>query len=185
MVLIVGLGNPGKSYEFTRHNIGFRIVDKIADSFEKKKIYRKFNSSAAESTYNRKKIILLKPQTFMNNSGAAVALCCKFFGKRINSILVIHDDIDIESGEIKMKSGGNTGGHKGLESIVKKLKNYDFDRLRFGVGRPHGRQDPADYVLDEFRKSEREEVEIGIMRSLNMVRDYLKEGIEYTMNKYN
>jgi PTH1 family peptidyl-tRNA hydrolase len=185
MVLIVGLGNPGKSYEFTRHNIGFRIVDKIAGSLEKKKIYRKFDSSVTESIYNRKKIILLKPQTFMNNSGTAVDLCCRFFGKKINSILVIHDDIDIDFGEIKMKSGGNTGGHKGLESIVEKIQDHDFDRLRFGVGRPHGRQDPADYVLDEFRKSEREEVEIGIMRSLDIVRDYLKEGIEYTMNKYN
>ena len=185
MVLIVGLGNPGKSYKFTRHNIGFRIVDKIADSFEKKKIYRKFSSSVTETTYNRKKIILLKPQTFMNNSGTAVALCCRFFGKKINSILVIHDDIDIEFGEIKMKSGGNTGRHKGLESIAEKLQSYDFDRLRFGAGRPQGRQDPADYVLDEFRKNEREEVEIDIMKSLGIVRDYLEEGIEYTMNKYN
>jgi len=185
MVLIVGLGNPGKRYEFTRHNIGFKIADKIADSLEKKKIYRKFDSSVAESSYNRKKIILLKPQTFMNNSGAAVSLCCRFFGKKISSILVIHDDIDIDFGQIKLKAGGNTGGHKGLESIADKLGNHDFDRLRFGVGRPPGRQDPADYVLDEFKKNESEEVEIGIMRSLDMVADYLKEGIECAMNKYN
>lgn len=185
MVLIVGLGNPGKSYKFTRHNIGFRIADKVIESLEKKKIYRKFNSSVTESSYNRKKIIILKPQTFMNNSGTAVDLCCRFFGKKIGSMLVIHDDIDIDFGEVKMKSCGSTGGHKGLESIAEKLGMYDFDRLRFGLGRPPGSQDPSDYVLDEFRKREREEVEIGIIKSLDMIKDYLKEGIEYTMNKYN
>ena len=185
MVLIVGLGNPGKGYEFTRHNIGFKIVDKITGSLRRKKVYRKFNSSVTESTYNRKKIILLKPQTFMNNSGAAVVLWCRFLGKKISSILVIHDDIDIDFGEIKLKAGGSTAGHKGLESIAEKLGNSDFDRLRFGVGRPPGRQDPADYVLDGFKKKEMEEVEIGILKSLDMVRDYIEEGIEYAMNKYN
>jgi PTH1 family peptidyl-tRNA hydrolase len=185
MVLIVGLGNPGKSYEFTRHNIGFRIADKVTDNLEKKKIYRKFSSLVTESTYNRKKLIILKPQTFMNDSGTAVDLCCRFFGKKIKPILVIHDDIDIDFGELKMKSGGNTGGHKGLESIVEKLGSHDFNRLRFGLGRPPGRQDPSDYVLEEFGKREREEVEICIIRSLDMIKDYLEEGIEYAMNKYN
>ncbi len=185
MVLIVGLGNPGKEYEFTRHNIGFRIIDKINDSLEKKKIYRKFNSLVSESSYNEQKIILLKPQIFMNDSGSAVALCYRFFEKQISSMLVIHDDIDIELGEIRLKSGGNTGGHKGLESIVEKFGSFDFDRLRFGIGRPPGRQDATDYVLGEFKKREREEVEIGIQRSPDMVNDYLMEGIEYAMNKYN
>jgi PTH1 family peptidyl-tRNA hydrolase len=185
MVLIVGLGNPGKDYEFTRHNIGFRIADKVTDSLEKKKIYRKFNSLVTQSAYNRKKLIILKPQTFMNESGAAVNQCCRFFGKKISQILVIHDDIDIDFGELKMKSDGNTGGHRGLESIAEKLGSCDFDRLRFGLGRPPGRRDPSDYVLEEFGKREREEVEIGIVKSLDMIKDYLKEGIEYAMNKYN
>lgn len=185
MVIIVGLGNPGKEYEFTRHNIGFRIIDKINDSLEKKKIYRKFNSLVSESSYNEQKIILLKPQIFMNNSGSAVALCNKFFEKQIISMLVIHDDINIELGEIRLKSGGSTSGHKGLESIAEKLGSFDFDRLRFGIGRPPGRQDAADYVLDEFKKKEREEVDIGIHRSTDIVNDYLMEGIDYAMNKYN
>ena len=121
----------------------------------------------------------------MNSSGTAVAMCYNFLRKQINSMLVIHDDIDIGFGEIRLKTGGGTGGHKGLESIADKLGNYDFDRLRFGVGRPPGRQDAADYVLDEFGKNEREEVEIGVQRSTDIIRDYLTEGIEYAINKYN
>jgi len=185
MILIVGLGNPGKEHELTRHNIGFEIIDKFADSLEKKKIYRKFNSLVTESLYNRERIILLKPQTFMNNSGAAVALCCRFFGKEIDSILIIHDDIDISFGEINLKRGGSAGGHKGLESIADKLGNYDFDRLRFGIGRPPGQKDAADYVLEEFRKNEREDVKISVEKSIDIIRDYLTEGIEYAMNKCN
>ena len=184
MVLIIGLGNPGKDYEFTRHNIGFKIIDKFAESLEKKSCYRKFNSTVTESSYDGKKLILLKPQTYMNSSGTAVAMCYNFLRKQINSMLVIHDDIDIEFGEIRLKTGGGTGGHKGLESIADKLVSYDFDRLRFGVGRPPGRQDAADYVLDKFSKNEREEVEIGVQMSTDIIRDYLTEGIEYAMNKY-
>ncbi|HEY4695754.1 MAG TPA: aminoacyl-tRNA hydrolase [Candidatus Hydromicrobium sp.] len=185
MILIVGLGNPGKDYEFTRHNIGFRIVDKFTEGFEKKSCYRKFNSLVCELSFNNQKLILLKPQTFMNNSGISIAQCCSFFGNQINSMLVIHDDIDIGFGEIRLKSGGSTGGHKGLESIVASLGNCDFDRLRFGIGRPPGKQDAADYVLEEFKKKEKEEVEIDVQRSVDIIRDYLTEGIEYTMNKYN
>ena len=185
MILIVGLGNPGKGYEFTRHNIGFKVIDKFTDSLEEKSFYQRFNSLVFESFYNNHKIIILKPQTFMNRSGSAVALCYKFFKNQINSILVIHDDIDIKFGEIKLKRDGSTGGHKGLESIAASLGRDDFDRLRFGVGRPPGRQDAADYVLEEFNINEKEEVEIGMNKSVDIIRDYIREGIEYAMNKYN
>ena len=185
MILIAGLGNPGKDYEFTRHNIGFRIADKFAEGLEKNSIYRKFDSLICESFFNNQELIILKPQNFMNNSGIPIALCYRFFGNQIDLLLVIHDDIDIEFGEIRLKRGGSTGGHKGLESIAASLGNYDFDRLRFGIGRPPGRQDAADYVLEEFRKKEKEEVEVGIRRSVDIIRDYLSEGIEFAMNKYN
>jgi PTH1 family peptidyl-tRNA hydrolase len=185
MILIVGLGNPGKDYEFTRHNIGFKIIDKFAAGFEKKSCYRKFDSLVCESFYDNQKLILLKPQTFMNDSGISVVLFYRFFENQINSMLVVHDDIDIGFGEIKLKKGGSTGGHKGLESIADSLGNYDFDRLRFGVGRPPGKQDAADYVLEEFGKNEKEEVGICVQRSVDIIRDYLTEGIEYAMNKYN
>jgi len=185
MILIIGLGNPGKDYELTRHNIGFRIVDEFVGNIEKKSCYRKFNSLIIESSYNDQKLILLKPQTFMNASGAAVALCHRFYENQIDSMLVIHDDIDIRFGEIKLKRDGSTGGHKGLESIAEKLGSYNFDRLRFGIGRPPGRKDPIDYVLEEFDKKEKEEIEIGVQKSVVIIRDYLAEGIEYAMNKYN
>ncbi len=185
MILIVGLGNPGKDYKFTRHNIGFRIIDKFATGFERKSCYQKFNSLVCELFHDDQKLMLLKPQTFMNDSGISVASFYRFFGDQIKSMLVIHDDIDIEFGEIKLKRGGSTGGHKGLESIVDSIGNYDFDRLRFGIGRPPGRQDAADYVLEEFGKNEKEEVEIDVQRSVDIIRDYLAEGIEYAMNKYN
>lgn len=108
-----------------------------------------------------------------------------FFKNQISSILIIHDDIDIKFGEIKLKKDGSTGGHKGLESVVASLGSNDFDRLRFGVGRPPGRQEPADYVLEEFNRNEKEEVEIRVQKSVDIIRDYITEGIEYTMNKYN
>ncbi len=185
MILIVGLGNPGKEYKFTRHNIGFKIADKFAESLEGKSRYRKFSSLVIESSYNNHKVIILKPQTFMNCSGNAVALCCRFFKDQISSILLIHDDIDIEFGEIKLKNDGSTAGHKGLESVAVSLGSYDFNRLRFGVGRPPGRQDPADYVLEDFSRNEKEEVEIGIQKSVDIIRDYIEKGIEYAMNEYN
>ena len=185
MFLIVGLGNPGKEYEFTRHNIGFEIIDNFSDSLEKKSQYQKFNSSVTESSHNKEKLILLKPQTFMNNSGAAVASCYKFYNEQVCFMMVIHDDIDIEFGEIRLKAGGSTGGHKGLESIANRLGSYDFDRLRFGVGRPPGRMEASDYVLMKFKKSQKDEIEIGIQRSVDAIKDYISGGIEYAMNKYN
>jgi PTH1 family peptidyl-tRNA hydrolase len=185
MILIVGLGNPGKEYELTRHNIGFRIVDRFAEDLERKSCYRKFNSSVIESSYNNHKIIILKPMTFMNCSGDSVNLCYRFFKDEISSILVVHDDIDIETGRIKLKKGGSTAGHRGLESIAERLGSFDFDRLRFGVGRPPGEKDAADYVLEEFNKSEKEEVSFAIQKAVDVIKDYISEGIEYAMNKYN
>lgn len=185
MILIVGLGNPGKEYELTRHNIGFKIVDRFADSLEGKICYRKFNSSVIESSYNNHKIIILKPLVFMNRSGDSVISCYRFFKNQISSILVAHDDIDIEFGEIRLKKDGSTAGHRGLESIATRLGRFDFNRLRFGVGRPPGKQDPADYVLEEFNRSEKEEIDIAVRKTVDIIRDYISEGIEYAMNKYN
>ena len=185
MILIVGLGNPGKEYELTRHNVGFEIVDILSESLESKSLYRKFNSLVIESSYGEKELLLIKPQIFMNNSGSAVAACMDSYGDEISSVMVIHDDIDIEPGKIKLKKGGSTAGHKGLESIAQKTGSNAFDRLRFGVGRPPGRMDPADFVLRHFKKSEITGVELDISRSVDAIKDYVREGIDYAMNKYN
>jgi len=185
MILIVGLGNPGKNYEFTRHNIGFRTADRFADSIEKKSCYQKFMSMVVEASYEDYEIAIIKPQTFMNESGQAVALFHNYYGNQIESILILHDDIDISFGKIAFKKGGGTAGHKGLESIAESLGSYDFDRLRFGVGRPTGRQDASNYVLKEFSRREKEEAEVIIERSVDYIRDYIVRGIDYAMNKYN
>ena len=185
MILIVGLGNPGKEYELTRHNIGFEIIDGLSGSLESKSLYHKFNSVAIESSYEDKKLLLIKPQIFMNNSGTAVAAFISLYGEEIISMMVIHDDIDIEFGSIRLKKGGSTAGHRGLESIAEKTGNNDFYRLRFGVGRPPGRMDPADFVLRHFKKSEITGVELDISRSVDAIKDYIREGIDYAMNKYN
>ncbi len=185
MILIAGLGNPGKDYELTRHNIGFEIVDRLSESLESKSLYHKFNSLIIESSFEKKKLLLLKPQLFMNNSGSAVAACMDSYGDEISSLMVVHDDLDIEPGNIKLKRGGSTAGHKGLESIANKTGSNDFYRLRFGVGRPPGRMDPVDFVLRHFKKKEIPGVELDIARSAEAIKDYIKEGIDFAMNKYN
>ena len=185
MILIVGLGNPGGDYSGTRHNIGFAVIDELVSSLDSGSKYIKFNSSAHNASYAGKDLLILKPQTFMNNSGSAVAPALKLFSDEITRLLVIHDDIDIEFGRLKIKSGGNTGGHRGLQSIFDKTGNLDFDRLRFGVGRPPGRMEASDYVLKSFKKSETGELGFLIGRAVDMIRDYIENGLDHAANEYN
>ena len=121
----------------------------------------------------------------MNNSGTAVAAFMNLYDDDINSVIVIHDDIDIEFGCIKLKKGGSTAGHKGLESITTKTRTKSFNRLRFGVGRPPGRMMSADFVLRNFKKNEMVEVELNISRAIDAIKDYVTDGIDFAMNKYN
>lgn len=185
MILIVGLGNPGKEYTGTRHNIGFEIIEELASGTCSGNKYTKFNSTAYDAEISDTRLLLLKPQTFMNNSGSALAGALKSYGEEIERILVIHDDIDIEFGQIKLKKGGSTAGHRGLESIYSKTQTLDFDRLRFGVGRPPGRMEASSYVLRRFNKSELKEVEFLIRLSVDAIKDYITDGIDFASNKYN
>ena len=185
MILIVGLGNPGKEYTGTRHNIGFEIIEELASETCSGNKYTKFNSTAYDAEISGTRLLLLKPQIFMNNSGSALAGALKSYGEEIERILVIHDDIDIEFGQIKLKKGGSTAGHRGLESIYDKTQTLDFDRLRFGVGRPPGRMEASSYVLRRFNKSELKEVEFLIRLSVDAIKDYITDGIDFASNKYN
>ncbi|MBU4293427.1 MAG: aminoacyl-tRNA hydrolase [Actinobacteria bacterium] len=185
MILIIGLGNPGEEYGQTRHNIGFIILNKFSEETGILVQISKFNSILIKSEYAGKALLCVKPCTFMNNSGSAVLKVIELFEGKIESTIVIHDDLDIEFGEIKLKSGGGTGGHNGLESIVKKLGCSDFDRLRFGIGRPSGRKDPADFVLSKFKRRETRELDSCITISVEALKDYVENGINYVMNKYN
>lgn len=150
MYLIVGLGNPGDKYVNNRHNVGFKFIDEINDSISYSK---KFQSEFAQSNIGNEKVLLLKPQTYMNLSGHAVRECANFFKVKPEDIIVVHDDVDLEFGKIRVKLGGGAGGHNGLKSIDSQIGN-GYKRLRFGVGKGKNAGDTAKYVLSDFSKYE-------------------------------
>src|ERR671915_397208 len=159
--LVVGLGNPGPKYEATRHNIGAWVVERLADRLRARlRKVRFLPLEVAETSHTGARVYLARPQTFMNESGPPVASFARRRGLEPGSIVAIHDEIDLALGALKLKRGGSTAGHNGLNSVVNALHSTDFYRVRLGVGRPRGRQDPADYVLDPFGKAEREEAEL-------------------------
>lgn len=183
--LIVGLGNPGNDYEKNRHNVGFMAIDKIANKFniEGKKV--KSKAIVLEGKRESKKIILVKPQTFMNLSGTAVASLMHFYKINPENLIVIHDDLDIPSLSIRIRPGGGAGGQKGVSSIIQHLGTQNFNRVRIGIGRPPGRMDAAAYVLQNFPKKEEEELAILLDTVANAVECMLDSGIEIAMNKFN
>jgi PTH1 family peptidyl-tRNA hydrolase len=185
MILIVGLGNPGVEYSQTRHNIGFIILDRFLENIGSPASFFKFSSEIYKSRYNGKEVLFAKPLTFVNNSGSAVSNIAAHYNIENNDILVIHDDLDIDFGTVKLKSGGNTGGHNGLESIVSSLGDYNFNRIRFGIGRPPGKTDPAVFVLSRFRKPESKDIDFLIEKSIIEIKDYIDFGIDYAMNEHN
>lgn len=177
MKLIVGLGNPGKEYEKTRHNIGFRVLDEIAEGF---KFEKKFNAGIKEEKINKEKIIFAKPQTFMNNSGAAVSTIAKFHKIKPENIVAIHDDMDLVFGKIKLSFGSRSAGHNGVQSIIDSLGTNEFYRIRIGIGpRPHLRQGfggqaekiPAEkYVLQRFSAPEEKEIKKIILEATEKIK---------------
>ena len=185
IILIAGLGNPGKQYAGNRHNVGFMAVDHIIDKLNLSGKKIKSKSVVVDGRYNIMRIIFSKPQTFMNLSGDAVVSLMKFYKIPTDQILVVHDDIDLPFGVIRLRPSGGAGGQKGLSSIINRLGTKEFARLRVGVGRPPGNMDPADYVLKDFNKTEREELPY-IFDSINkMVLTYFESGLETAMNLYN
>ncbi len=159
MFLVVGLGNPGEEFACTRHNLGFLVVDEIVRKFAVSFRITRSKALMADVYRDEKRTLLAKPQTFMNHSGESVKTITDWFSLNSSSLLVIHDDMDIPFGELRFKEGGGSGGHKGIESIVEHLGTKDFKRLRVGIGRPPGRKDPTEFVLEPFTNSEREELE--------------------------
>ncbi|MCZ6902172.1 MAG: aminoacyl-tRNA hydrolase [Rickettsia endosymbiont of Ixodes persulcatus] len=183
MILVIGLGNPGKEYQYTRHNIGFIAIEKIANqynlSFSTKK---KFNCEIAESSIEKQKLIFIKPTTYMNLSGKSVISVKTYYNIRPEKIFVIHDDIDLETGRIKFKTGGGNGGHNGLKSIDGVIGN-NYNRIRIGVDRPQNNQDVADYVLSNFPKSEYEIAIQAIDKITNNFDLILENKLEEFKNK--
>ncbi len=190
MKIIIGLGNPGEEYEKTRHNIGFAVISnfrlKVSD-FSDWKINKKFNAEISEGKIRGEKIVLLKPHTFMNNSGQAVAAATHFYKIKSADILVIHDDIDLPLGKMRVKKDGSSGGHRGMESIIAALGTNNFSRLKVGVG-PKERPknfDAANFVLKKFGKGEEKTLNLIIKKTTEAAAMILDQGAEKAMNQFN
>lgn len=186
MYLIVGLGNPGKEYEHTRHNVGFDAIEKIASRNNISLNKMKFNSVYGSGMIGNEKVVIAKPQTYMNNSGVAVAEIKNFFKIENKNIIVIVDDIDIDFAKIRIKQKGSAGSHNGLKSIISHLNAQDFPRIKIGVGKKkHPSQDLADFVLSRFDKEEQPDILDAIEKSAIAVEDIINNSILDAMNKYN
>lgn len=184
MKLIVGLGNPGKEYENTRHNIGFMVLDQYALKENLNFSKKKFNGVYAEKIINNEKVIFLKPQSFMNLSGEVIIEFVHFFKIPLENIFIIHDDMDIEVGKYKLKPKGSSGGHNGLKNIAFHLKTEKYYRLKIGIS--HNRTiDTKDYVLGRFSKEEMNILEPIIKESSFIIDDFIEMDFERLMNKYN
>ena len=186
MYLIAGLGNPGIRYRNTRHNVGFRVVNRWAKSLGVRLSGRRFESRNARTTFQAKPVILLRPLTYMNESGKSVRACADYFRLKEENILVIHDDIDLPVGKIRIARGGGAGGHKGVLSIIHHLGVRQFPRLKIGIGRPrYDGESIEDYVLSPFYGDEKKIVEEMIKMGVRACELFITEGIDSTMNRIN
>jgi len=185
--LVVGLGNPGRQYAGNRHNVGFLVADLLAARVGAK--FGRSKRAHAEVAEGRlgfggPKLILAKPLTYMNLSGAPVSQLMQFFKIPVANVVAVHDELDLPYGQVRTKRGGGEGGHNGLRSMSKSLGTKEYARVRFGIGRPPGRQDPADYVLSDFAGAERKELEFLVDRAADVVEAVVLEGVEWAQNKY-
>ena len=186
MYLIAGLGNPGTKYEMTRHNIGFHTIDYIADELGVKVKKLKYKGLYGECEIGGEKVLLLKPQTFMNLSGESIVEFVKFFKIPVENVIIISDDISLDTGRIRVRPKGSAGGHNGLKSIIYMLSSDAFPRIRIGVGAPgHSDYDLADYVLGRFSKEEITVLEDAIIKAYKAAQEIIKRGVESAMNKFN
>lgn len=177
--LIVGLGNPGPRYEATRHNVGQMVIDELARRRSETLRSHKANARVAETWLRpgAARLVLAKPNSFMNVSGGPVAALAQFYGVPAERVVVVHDELDIPFDTLKLKTGGGHGGHNGVRDVAKALGTPEFPRVRVGVGRPPGRQDPADWVLDPFGAAERKTLPIAIGEAADAVEQLIDEGL--------
>ncbi|SCE71912.1 aminoacyl-tRNA hydrolase [Micromonospora chokoriensis] len=185
--LVVGLGNPGREYAGNRHNVGFMVADLLAGRVGAR--FGRHKRAVAEVAEGRlgfggPKLVLVKPLTYMNLSGGPVAALAQFYKVPAAQVIAVHDELDISYGQVRVKFGGGEGGHNGLRSMSKSLGTKDYARVRFGVGRPPGRQDPADYVLSDFGATERKELDFLVDRAADVVESVIVKGVEPTQNLY-
>jgi PTH1 family peptidyl-tRNA hydrolase len=185
--LVVGLGNPGPKYADTRHNVGFAVVERLAARAGERFGPHKASGNSTDVADGRlagPRVVLAKPRSYMNVSGGPVAAVLRYFRVPPGSLIVVHDDLDLAFGTVRVKFGGGEGGHNGLRSISQSLGTRDYLRARFGIGRPPGRMDPADYVLRRFTGAERTEVDLAVELCADAVAALLTEGLEPTQNRF-
>jgi len=182
--MVIGLGNPGAEYVGTRHNLGFMVIDSLAESLAVKLTRRKFGARLGQTEFADKKLILLKPWQFMNRSGQAVATGVGFYKLRLRDLLVVTDDMSLEPGRIRLRAKGSAGGHNGLADIIEKLGTNEFARCRLGIGQS-GVQDPYDYVLDKPSRAQKLLLEAAIIKAKDAVLCWVQFGIERAMNQFN
>ena len=183
--LIVGLGNPEKKYAANRHNVGFHVLDRIAAKTGVSITDRRFQGWFGKAAVGQHAMLLLKPTTFMNASGAAVAQAVRFYKIAPEQIAVAYDDIDLEFARLRLRAGGSHGGHRGVESVIDTLGTRAFPRLRIGVGRPPTGVDPIDYVLSDFSPDEQPEIEKTIEQAVEAALSLVSEGLAKTMTRFN
>ncbi len=182
-ILVVGLGNPGPNYAKNRHNVGFMASEILADRIgEKFKVHKKSGAEVATGRLAGRSVVLAKPRVYMNESGRQVGPLAQFFSLSPADIVVIHDDLDIDFGRIRLKLGGGEGGHNGLRSVASALGTRDFQRVRIGVGRPPGRKDPAAFVLENFNATERTEVPTICEQAADATELLIVHGLEPAQN---
>jgi peptidyl-tRNA hydrolase, PTH1 family len=183
--LVVGLGNPGAKYAATRHNIGFRVVDRLADDFGISFGREKFNAVFGRGRVEGQDVVLAKPMAFMNLSGTPVRAVAEFFRISLQAVVIVHDDIDLDYGRLKIKVKGGHGGHNGIRSVINAFSGGDFTRLRVGIGRSGAGAQVADYVLDQFTREEAAELPHLIGRARDAVVTILCKGTKVGMNQFN
>lgn len=185
MYLIVGLGNPEEDYANTRHNIGFDVVNELSKRNKININRKKYISLYGQGSIKGEKVILLKPQTYMNLSGIAVRDFKKFFKIEDDKVIIIHDDIDIDVGKVKIRKTGGAGTHNGMKSVVQELGGKDFCRVRMGIGKPFITQDLKDFVLEKIDKEARQALDEAVCTAANAIEDIIENGIDHAMNKFN
>lgn len=185
MYVVVGLGNPGKKYDITRHNIGFEVVDEMARQHQIKMTKTKFKAVVGEGNISGEKVLLVKPQTYMNLSGESVMKIMDYYHLSLENLIVVYDDIDVDTGKLRIRKKGSGGSHNGMRNIIYLLKEDGFPRVRIGVGRPQNGQNLADYVLGRFSKSEQELLIPIVKDAVSAIETIVKEDVDLAMNRYN
>lgn len=182
--MVAGLGNPGRSHRLNRHNLGFMVLDEFAARHGIKMTKVQSQALIGSGKIDNRSVIPVKPMTYMNLSGRAIGTLCRYYRIRLTNLMVIYDEIDLPFGEIRIRASGGSGGHNGMNSIIQEL-GREFPRIRIGVGRPTGRMEPADHVLQNFSKLEGEAVAGILDRAVDALEMYLTDGVNAAMNTFN